>query len=171
MADGVGLRYTINRDTLSPALAALLAGVADMTDVMDEIGLQLVSNVIDRFERETGPDGQEWKASARATAEGGKTLTMRGHLRASVTHIPGTHSVEWGSNLIYARIHQLGGKIEAKNGGALRFPIGDGFATVKSVTIPARPYLGFDDGDQADVTETLTDYLSGLAGGGAGATP
>lgn len=164
---GFGMRYTIDHDTLTPALNALLAGMSDLTEPMDEIGLQLVSNTIDRFERETGPDGQKWTPSVRARTEGGKTLTMRGHLRASITHIPSARSVEWGSNLVYAAIHQTGGRIEAKNAKALRFPIGNGFATVKAVTIPARPYLGFDDNDRADVRDTLTDYLNDLSGGAA----
>lgn len=49
----------------------------------------------------------------------------------------------WGvQDVVYARIHELGGTIVPRNGKALRFPLPDGsFATVASVTIPARPYL------------------------------
>jgi phage gpG-like protein len=41
----------------------------------------------------------------------------------------------------YARIHEMGGTIRAKGGGWLRFKGNKGWATVKSVDIPARPYL------------------------------
>lgn len=49
----------------------------------------------------------------------------------------------WGSkDVVYARIHELGGTITAKNGQALKIPMPDGsFRFVKSVTIRPRPYL------------------------------
>lgn len=47
-----------------------------------------------------------------------------------------------GTNVVYARIHELGGTIFPKKGLYLRFKTRDGgFVTVKSVTIPKRPYL------------------------------
>lgn len=49
----------------------------------------------------------------------------------------------WGvQDVVYARIHELGGTIVPRNGEALRFRLPDGtFAVVAKVTIPARPYL------------------------------
>lgn len=49
----------------------------------------------------------------------------------------------WGvRDVVYARIHELGGVIKPKNAKALRFRLDDGtFAVVKQVKIPARPYL------------------------------
>jgi HK97 gp10 family phage protein len=50
--------------------------------------------------------------------------------------------VQVGTNVIYAAIHEFGGVIRAKNAKALRFRTKDGqWHTVKSVTIPARPYM------------------------------
>lgn len=46
-----------------------------------------------------------------------------------------------GTNVIYARIHELGGTIKAKKGKYLKFYIKGKFIQVKQVTIPARPYL------------------------------
>lgn len=47
-----------------------------------------------------------------------------------------------GSNVVYARIHELGGEIRPKTAKALRFSIpGAGWRTVKKVSIPARPFL------------------------------
>jgi HK97 gp10 family phage protein len=46
-----------------------------------------------------------------------------------------------GTNIIYARIHELGGTIKAKKGQYLKFFIKGKFIQVKQVTIPARPYL------------------------------
>lgn len=49
----------------------------------------------------------------------------------------------WGSkDVLYALIHELGGTITPKKARALKFQLPDGsFRIVKSVTIPARPYL------------------------------
>lgn len=49
----------------------------------------------------------------------------------------------WGVNdVVYARIQELGGTIVPRNGQALHFKLPNGkFVTVKSVTLPARPYL------------------------------
>ncbi|WP_339745567.1 hypothetical protein [uncultured Maricaulis sp.] len=49
----------------------------------------------------------------------------------------------WGvRDVVYARIHELGGTIKPKNGAALTIPQADGSVRlVSQVTIPARPYL------------------------------
>jgi phage gpG-like protein len=46
-----------------------------------------------------------------------------------------------GTNVIYARIHEYGGEIKAKNSPLLRFKIGDQWISKKKVTMPERPYL------------------------------
>lgn len=57
--------------------------------------------------------------------------------------VPGGVEGSWGSQDVkYALIHELGGTILAKNAKALAIPQPDGGVVfVKSVTIPARPYL------------------------------
>ena len=162
---GIAFRMTLTQDTISPALAQMIAAGSDLSEPMDEIGVRLVSNTQDRFARETGPDGRKWVPSFRAKTTGGRTLTDRGILRGSLTHRADKRSVQWGSNLIYAAIQQRGGTIKAKNAGALHFPIGNGYAIVKQVTLPARPYLGFDSGDREDVEEVMIEHLRPSGGG------
>lgn len=70
-------------------------------------------------------------------------LIDTGNLRASVAAEPeGSNAVTIGPrNVIYAAIHEFGGVIRAVKAKALRFKTKDGaWHTVKSVTIPARPY-------------------------------
>lgn len=57
--------------------------------------------------------------------------------------VPGGVEGVWGSQKVnYARIHELGGTIVPVKAQALKFQLPDGsFRVVKSVTIPARPYL------------------------------
>lgn len=120
-----------------------------------------------RFSTQTGPDGQRWKPSLRAQLTGGRTLTKDGHLADSISSTYGKDYAEWGVNRIYAAIHQFGGVIKAKTAGALKFPIpGGGFAVVKQVTMPARPYLGVSEDDRADILDVLERRIAGATRAG-----
>ncbi|MCE1186213.1 MAG: phage virion morphogenesis protein [Rhodocyclales bacterium] len=46
-----------------------------------------------------------------------------------------------GSNLVYARIHELGGTVKAVRAKYLRFRTQGRWVSKRQVTIPARPYL------------------------------
>lgn len=46
-----------------------------------------------------------------------------------------------GPTVIYGRIHELGGVVEAKNAPYLVFQVNGKWVKTKKVTIPARPYL------------------------------
>lgn len=62
-----------------------------------------------------------------------------------------------GSDLVYARIHELGGDIVPKNGDYLTFKTADGnWVRTKKVTMPARPYLA------PTLEEMLPDIETGL---------
>jgi phage virion morphogenesis protein len=109
-----------------------------------------------RFRTQTAPDGTPWKPSLRAQITGGRTLTDRGHLADSLSSRADANTAQWGVNRIYAAIHQFGGTIRAKAGGALRFPLaGGGYAVVKAVTMPARPYLGISPDDADDIVALI----------------
>lgn len=88
----------------------------------------------------------ERQAKLNASGRPGPNVDT-GRLRSSITHDvrEGGNSIEGviGSNVIYARIHELGGVIRPKTpGGKLRFQTKEGaWVTTDSVTIPARPYL------------------------------
>lgn len=91
----------------------------------------------------------------------GKTLQRQGDLKKSVVVGKITNaSVEIGSSLPYARIHQLGGEIRPKNKKALLIPLGGGqFLKVKKVTIPARPYLVLQAEDGLTIMRATKDYI------------
>lgn len=73
-------------------------------------------------------------------------LWVTGTLASSITSETriGNNKVEGrvGTNLVYARIHELGGIIRAKKAPYLWFKVKDGtYRKVKQVSIKARPYL------------------------------
>jgi phage virion morphogenesis protein len=119
--------------------------------LMRAIGVGLVMTTQARFDREEDPDGNAWAPllPAYAAIKRGPGILresgMRGGLQGSITFEAGHNTVTVGSNKIYAAIHQFGGKIVPKSAKALVFKLGagGGVVRVQSVTIPARPYLGF----------------------------
>ena len=102
-------------------------------------------------------------ASRRALEDGGETLTDSGRLRRSIDYAATSNKVMVGSNLPYARIHQLGGVIVPKKAKKLVFKGHDGTTrAVDKVTIPARPYLGVSESDLDDVRAAMADFLAGI---------
>ena len=91
-----------------------------------------------------------------------------GHLEARI-----------GTNVVYGPVHEYGAVIRPKVAQALRFPVGtrgakrpdpetwDGpWATVKSVTIPARPWLGPAlDSARERIIELFREALQRVLGG------
>lgn len=155
-------------ESLSARLERGARAAVDFTVPMRAIADYMRTAAVERFDDERGPDGTPWKPSQRALADGGLTLTDRGHLRQSITAASDATSAIAGTNLIYAAIHQFGGTIRAKGaagGGAraLRTP----FGPRGSVTLPARPFLGFSPVDAAEIEAILTDHLDSALGAGA----
>ena len=144
---GQGSSVTVDTAPVDGALARLAAALSRPDDMMDSIGRYLVGSTHRRFERERAPDGSPWLKSARAIAEGGRTLTDTGRLRSSVAHTvtDGGRTVEVGSSVVYAAIHQFGGRA------------GKG----RRAKIPARPYLGVDEHDRDAIAQIVSRALQG----------
>jgi phage virion morphogenesis protein len=125
-------------------LRALDAALGDLTPLMDQIGALLEQSARDRIEATNmTPTGVPWPPSLRAQIAGGRTLLDTGRLAASLTHRAGRREAEVGTNVLYARTHQLGATIRPKAAEALSFVLANGQrVSVGKVTIPARPFLG-----------------------------
>jgi len=139
------------------------------------IGEALLRSTQQRFHLQQDPEGHRWqrlkdstKASKAARGyDPRKILTMRGQLRDSIRYQADDGGVRIGTNLIYAAIHQFGGKtrahvIKPKNKKALAWP--GGRHPVRSVNhpgsnIPARPFLGISRQDRDRILEVVADHL------------
>lgn len=150
-----------------------------------------------RFKNQRGPDGQAWLPSQRARRTGGQTLVHRARLLRSITHQASASSAEWGSNAVYAGVHQGGGKIERlahsswlrlrtnKAGALLRQADHANLSvfakathknavtrryTVGAYTInmPARPFLGVNADDGREILAVAQDAVD-LAANNRGA--
>lgn len=150
---GVAFQVSYDDSELRSALMGMIALGENPAPVMRDLAAYGEASTRERFHTETGPDGKPWKKSLRAMLTGGKTLTKSGHLGDSMTSDSGRAWAAWGSNMIYARIHQLGGVIKAKiAGGMLRFRLANGaFVSVAQITMPKREYLGVNADDEAEM--------------------
>ena len=102
---------------------------------------------------------RKWEGTFR-TRHAGRILQREGDLRKSLVIGQITNSsVEVGSSLPYARIHQLGGEIKPKSKKELLVPVGDRYLKLKKVTIPARPYLVLQTEDETFIMRATKDYL------------
>jgi len=123
---------------------------ADRRQLLEGAGAVLESSARRRIDSEkTGPDGNPWRDWSPAYAEtrhGNQSLLSAesGLLDSLSSEVRG-HEVEVGSNLVYAAVHQLGG---AEVG----------------MPIPARPYLGVSDLDEADIMSAVDDWADSLLG-------
>ena len=146
--------------------------MGDLTPAMEDIGELLIETTKERFKTSTAPDGSPWEKNSFATLmthlqgrkgvfskrDGGltkkgaklaankkpligesKSLSEQFHYQASRT------SVEVGSSVHYAPIHQFGGQAGRD----------------KKVTIPARPFLGLSESDKRAVLEIIEEHLAG----------
>ena len=132
------------------------------TPIMAAIGTGIVGSTHQRFVSQTDPDGAAWQALNPEYAEGkrnSRILSESGRLRDSISSSPGRDEVQVGTNVIYAAAHQFGVTITPKNGTHLIFSINGRTVGAKSVTIPARPFLGISADDQRMIAEIVFGFL------------
>lgn len=117
----------------------------------DRIKTRIIQNKIVPPKRY--PDGRPTLVRSRTLAN-----SIKGHNNGTKIWI--------GTKTKYARIHQEGGTIVPKNGQYLVFPYRKSgklyWASVKSVTIPPRPYLYIDEQDKTIIGNRIKEWFSKL---------
>lgn len=150
-----------------------------------------------RFKNQVGPDGQRWKPSQRVRKHGGQTLVLKARLLRSIAHSATNHSAEWGTNVVYAGIHNFGGEIKrlafsswtrlrtTAGGQLLRQPGHERLAVfakathkravtrrhtvdAHSIKMPARPFLGINEADEQEIGHLTNDVVDQAATGKGG---
>lgn len=152
----------ITVDSLQEALESLERGLRNARPLMKELAFVMNDAVQENFEQGGRPTWLGKKAG------GPSKLQDTGRLKASVVQLYDPTSAVVGTNLVYAAIHQFGGKtrphvIRARNKKALHF--NGRFA--KSVNhpgsdIPARPFLALTEEDSVELEMVTQKYLRDL---------
>lgn len=149
-----GVAYSFEAPELAAALAQLGAlGSVVQTHGADltELAAAVAENAARRRigEDKEAPDGTPWVGWSDAYGEtrtpGQTILQSENHLLDSIAGITTAQTAEVGSNLPYARIHQLGGDTDQGH-----------------APIPARPYLGMSRDDQMELRDDITTFLEGV---------
>lgn len=159
---GVRIETRIDATEAAAAFGALLRVMRDTT-LLRAVGVGLVEATQSRFERGVDPEGNAWAPLNPGYAAGKRgpgilrESGMRGGLMSSITFATSSDAVEVGTNRVYAAIHQFGGEIKPKSGDRLVFSIAAAPVFARSVTIPARPFLGFGPAE----VETTLDVIEG----------
>lgn len=159
---GVSVDVQIRDHGVGESFTRLIGLMGNTTPVMSAIGTGLVSSTHRRFISQTSPEGQPWaalNADYKGMKRNSRILTESGRLRDSINDQAGNDWVRIGTNVVYALIHQMGGKIVPKAATHLVFRLASGLVLAKSVTLPARPYLGISDDDQEMIADTVFRFL------------
>lgn len=159
---GVQISVTIVDKEVQRGFEQLVGLMQHTRPVMAAIGTGLVASTHMRFITQTDPEGKAWQALNTEYAKDKRNtriLTESGRLRNSINSRPSDHNVLVGTNVIYAAIHQFGGTIKPKNASHLFFRIGGSLVVADSVTLPARPFLGISEQDEAMVSEIVFDFV------------
>ena len=161
------MAVTINLESNLPLVSRVFTAIRQLgahpRPLLEQIAFLGENSTRERFATQRGPDGQPWRPSLRARLSGGRTLTMDGHLGDTISSRASDDAAEWGSNRIYAAVHQFGATISAKSSSFLRFRIpGGGWAAKRQVTIPARPFLGISAEDREDILDLASNFVSDL---------
>jgi phage virion morphogenesis protein len=163
---GASFTATFQDSEIRAGLARMRRTGRDPVPMLRAIGTRLVSNTQDRFDAAEAPDGTPWPAlrPAYAAMKRGPGILresgMRGGLQGSIAFDTTAGELAIGSNKIYAAVHQFGATIQAKTARALRFRLGNGLVAVRSVKIPARPYLGLSRRDEEDTLDVVEFFLT-----------
>lgn len=143
------------------SLDRLAGRFEDMHPLMEQFGQYGEDSTRQRFSDQVAPDGERWAPSYRARTQGGETLLDSGRLRASMSYLASSSSAEWGTNVIYAGVHQFGDTIRPKAGGVLKFNIpGLGFRSAHEVVMPQREFLGLSAEDEDELGAIVDDYIA-----------
>lgn len=131
------------------ALQKLAANTNNLSPAFREIGELLVESTKERFSAGKGPNDQPWAKNAPTTlARKGRNLPLidSGTLMEQIHYaLIGNDTLEVGSSMEYAAMQQFGGKKSD-----FLYLWGD---------IPARPFLGISDQDEAGILAILREHI------------
>lgn len=161
------IKITVNSSELIGKLKEKTEKINEKkSQLLADIGDLMVAASGENFEQERGPDGKKWDDRAPSTMElyrkmssrnkdytGNKVLQFDGDLKKGVgTYEKNDKSVAITSRVAYARVHQFGFRYSNIN-------------TRKTVTIPARPYMGFSKKLKNNIRRAAVYHLQQIIGG------
>jgi phage virion morphogenesis protein len=161
-----GLRITINAAELADTIEGMAAIMRRPQPVMEKVGEALTFSTLERQRAGRAPDGGAWpklNPSYAAAKSGTEMLRESGRLMSLSRRVRG-NTVVVGTNAPWANVHQRGATIRPKKGKRLAFSLGRISVFARSVTIPARPFLGVSAEDRDEIRAILRDHIQRATG-------
>lgn len=169
----VAVSYTIKDLEAKAAIKQAARRLSKPEKALKECGLHLLRSIARNFK--AGGRPVRWRPSGRALREGGKTLIDTARLKNSISMRVLGKILRVGTNVKYARIHQLGGKLD-KNvtvkqhyryiTQAFGKPIEGRKVLVRQhqrqmdMYIPARPFLKAQPADLRIMRRIVAEYVT-----------
>jgi len=170
----ITIKTTIKEMEMKTALKGLSTRLTRPQKALKECGLVLLRSISKTFK--AGGRPVRWRPSKRAlSGSKGKTLIDTARLKHSITMTVNGKKLKVGTNVKYAAIHHLGGRIK-KNVTVKKFwrymdtafgkPIPARSVLVRShrrnmdLTMPARPFLVIQDADWRVFGRIFEEYLT-----------
>jgi len=163
-----GVTIRVDDEAVLAALGGLAEATADLAPVLEGIGEVLQRSTKDRIEQEVDPAGNPWvrlNPIYAKTKKGPGILRESKQLWGTIVYEVAGDEVTVGTNRPHARVHQFGATIVPKTAAALVFQMGGETFHLKSVRIPARPFLGISATDRERILDTIADALDAAVGG------
>lgn len=169
----LGVSITVDAPSIEAALARLRPYVSfDPAPLMEDIAALGESQTRRRLtDEKTAPDGTPWKPNWAGTPI--LTPTSQHLLKSLAFHASADEAV-WGAAWEFAHVHQDGMVITPRFGQALKFWFVKGgfngnaaqggveFVVAKSVTIPARPFIGISAENRTEIEDLVSDHFGRL---------
>ncbi|HED5569716.1 TPA: phage virion morphogenesis protein [Yersinia enterocolitica] len=180
------MAYNIVFDTtdFERSLSELISKFEHRAPLMRILANDMEDAVQENFAQQGRPEWMGWSPRYAKRRGPGQILQRSGRLASSIVSYSDNDTVMAGTNVIYAAVHQSGGKIsiparsqqayyKQSKGGS----VGNQFVkksksnysewnTIPSYTInmPARPFLHLTESDVESMEEKITDFFSQIYG-------
>lgn len=160
------------------------AAMGDPTPMLRNMGEFLMIAHDQRFAAQVSPDGVAWQALSpryqrRKPKNRDKILQLEGYLKNTLRYQVGDSELLFGTNRRYGAIHHFGGQIDIAARSQQAYfsrtkagEVGARFVSKRrsnfaqwvtlgayTIQIPARPWLGTSEQDNAELLEIATSYL------------
>ena len=148
---GAHIKLDYTQGDIASALGELLARQTGAAPAFKDMGEEWLGNTKQRFREEVTPDGTPWPDNAPATKARKRNpkilqdLGEQGGLLGSLAYNAKNDGLALGTPKPYGALQHFGGQA-GRN---------------RSVTVPAREYLGVSDRDERAFGEILADHLLG----------
>ena len=155
-------QFTITTDdrAIQSALTEAASRIVDLTPVMQSIGEYFLLRTRSRFDTETAPGGARWAVLAEATVRAKQRRIdsagyKNGRSRAR-SRSPSATAILKDTYLLRDTINYQASPAFVRVGTPQRYGVFHQYGTRR---MPARPFLGIDDRDVAEIRSIVLDAL------------